>query len=70
MHVLFDESNSFIENDAQDEDFELGLVTKDVSPTHEESKDSPEGSGTGPVSKTERQGSEQTGEISAEPCLE
>jgi len=56
VHVLFDESNSLIENDASDEEFELGLARKDVLPTHEESKNSQEGSGIGPVSKTERQG--------------
>ena len=39
-------------------------------PTHEKSKNSLERSGTGPVSKAERQGSEQTGGTSAEPCLE
>jgi len=30
-HVLFDESNSLIENDVQDEDFNLGLARKDNS---------------------------------------
>ena len=70
MHVLFDESNSFIEDNAQDDDFELGLARKDFLLTHEESKNSKEGSGTGPVSKAERRGSKQTGGISAEPCLE
>ena len=39
-------------------------------PTHEESKNSQEGLGTGPVSKAEKQGSEQTGGSSAEPCFE
>ena len=53
VHVLFDESNSLIENGAQDEDFELGLAKKDFSPTHEETKNSQEGSGAGPVSKEE-----------------
>ena len=43
VHVLFDESNSLVENDAQDEDFELGLPKKDLLPTHEESKNSQEG---------------------------
>ena len=28
MHVLFDESNSLSENDAQEEDFELSLAKK------------------------------------------
>jgi len=58
VHVLFDESNSLVEIEAQDEDFELGLAKKDFSPIHEESKNSQEGSGTGPVSKTKKQGSE------------
>ena len=40
VHVLLDESNSLIENDAQDEDFEWGFAKKDVLPTHEESKNS------------------------------
>jgi len=70
VHVLFDESSSLVVNDAQDEDFELGLAKKDFFPTHEESKNSQEGSSIGPVSKTEKQGSEQTGGTSAEPCLE
>jgi len=30
--VLFDESNSRVENDAQDKDFELGLAKKDLLP--------------------------------------
>ena len=36
VHVLFDESNSLVENDAQDEDVELGLAKKDLLLTHEE----------------------------------
>jgi len=55
VHVLFDESNSLSENDAQDEDFELGLVKKDCLPNHEEGKNPQEGSSTGPDSKVERQ---------------
>jgi len=58
VHVLFNESNSVIENDTQHEDFELGLARKDVSSTHEENENSEEGSGIGPISKTERQDSE------------
>jgi len=30
MHVLFDETNSLVENDAQDEEYKLGLVRKDL----------------------------------------
>jgi len=40
---LFDESNSLIEDNAQDDDFELGLARKDFLPTQEESKNSKEG---------------------------
>jgi len=58
VHVLFNESNSLIEDDAQNDDFELGLARKDLLPTQEESKNSYEESGTGPDSKTEGQGSE------------
>ena len=70
MHVLLNESNSIIENGAQDEDFVLGLAKKDFSSTHKETKNSQEGSGAGPVSKEEGQGSEQTGGTPIEPCFE
>ena len=70
MHVLFDESKSLVGDDAEDYDFELGLARKDVLPTQEESKNSQERSGTECDSKTEGQGSEQTGKTTAEPCLE
>jgi len=33
VHVLFNESNSLVEHDVQDEEFELGLVRKDSSLT-------------------------------------
>jgi len=70
VHVLFDESNSLIENDVQDEDFELGLTKKDCSPNQEKGKNPQEGSGTGPDSNPDQQVSEQTGGISAEPYLQ
>jgi len=70
VHVLFDESNSLIENDAQDEDFELGLAKKDLLPTHEENKNSQEGSGTGPVSKEGEQGDKQARGTATKPCLQ
>jgi len=70
VHVLFDESNSLIENDAQDEEFELDITKKDFMPTHEENKKFQEGSGTGPVFKAKMQDSEQTRGTSVEPCLE
>jgi len=58
VHILFDESNSLIENGVQDEDFELGLAKKDCLPNQEGSKNPQEGSGTVPVSKAERRDSE------------
>jgi len=70
VHVLFDESNSLVENDAQDEDVELGFTKKDLLLTHEEGKNSQDGSGTGPVFKEEGQGFKQTGETAAKPYLE
>ena len=68
VHVLFDESNSLIENNAQDEDFELGLAHKDLLFTHEEGKNPQVGSGTEPISKEEGQGFRQIGGTTARPC--
>jgi len=70
VHVLFDESNSLVENDAQVEDVGLGLAKRDLFLTHEEGKNPQVGSGTEPVSKEEGQGFQQTGGTGAEPCLE
>jgi hypothetical protein len=70
VHVLFDESNSFSENDVQEEDFELGLNKKYCSLNQEQGKNPQEGSGTGPDSKPDQQASDQTGGASAEPCLQ
>jgi len=67
VHVLFDESNSLVENNAQDEEFELGLAKKDFSPIHEGGKDSQEGSGIGPVFKAERQGLNKQRELQQNP---
>ena len=61
VHVIFDESNSLVENDAQDEDFELGLAKNDLLLTHEEGKNPQVGSGIEPVSKEEGQDAKQTG---------
>ena len=47
MHVLIDETNSLIENDAQDKEFELGLARKDLLLMHEKSKSRENGSGPG-----------------------
>ena len=38
VHVLFDETNSLVKNDAQDELYELGFTRKDLLLTHEEGK--------------------------------
>ena len=38
MYVLFDESNSLVENDAQDQDVEPGLAKKDWLLTPKEGK--------------------------------
>jgi len=38
VHVLFHETNSLVEIDAQDDDFELGLAKKNLLLTHEEGK--------------------------------
>jgi len=61
VHVLFDESNSLVQNDAQDEDVELGLTKKYSLLTHEEGKNPQEGSGPDPGSKEERHGDKQAG---------
>ena len=49
VHVLFDETNSRVEIDAQDDDFELGLAKKDLLLSKEEGKNPEEGSGPGSV---------------------
>ena len=69
VHVLFDESNSLVENDAQDEDVELGLAKKYLLLTHEEGKNPQEGSGPEPGSKEEGHGDKQAGGTVIEPCL-
>jgi len=38
VHVFFNETNSLVEIDAQDDDFELGLAKKNLLLTHEEGK--------------------------------
>ena len=43
VHVLFDECNSLVENDAQNEDVELDLAKKYLLLTHEEGKNPQEG---------------------------
>ena len=66
----FGETNSLIENDAQDERYELGLARKDLLLTHEKSKSPMNGSGIGAISSEGGQGLNQSGESTAEPSLE
>ena len=70
MHVLFDESNSLNKKDAQDEDFKLGLIRKDLLFMHEKGKCSEEGSGPVTVLSEDGQSLNQSGGSTAEPCLE
>jgi len=69
VHVLIDETNSLIENDAQDKEIEPDLARKDLVLMHK-GKCSEEGSRPEPVSKEEWQGDKQIGGTTAEPCLE
>jgi len=69
VHVLIDETNSLIENDAQDKEIEPDLARKDLVLMHE-SKSSEEGSGPTTVSVEGGQGLDQTGGSTTEPCLE
>jgi len=70
VHVLFDETNSLIESNAQDEEYELGLVRKDLLLTPEKGKSSMNASGPGAVSLEGGQGLNQLGGSTAEPSLE
>ena len=68
--MLFDETNSLVEIDARDDDFELGLAKKNLLLTHEEGKYPADGSGPGVVSLEGGQALNQTGGSTAEPSLE
>jgi len=70
VHILFDESNSLSENDAQEEDFELGLAKEDLGSMHGKGKNHSGGSGPEPGSKEEGHDDKQTGGIVAKPCLQ
>ena len=50
VHVLFDETISLIEIDAQDDDFKLGLAKKNLLLTYEEGKYPEDGSRPGAIS--------------------
>ena len=73
VHVLFDKTNALVENDAQDEEYELGLARRDLLHTqnymHEKGK-SPEGEpGPGANILEGGQGLNQTGGSIAERSL-
>ena len=70
VHVLFDESNSLVKNDTQEDDFELGLIKKDWLPMQEAGKYPAEGSKFGAVLQERRQVQNQTGGSTVEPDLE
>jgi len=70
VHVLFDETNSLIENDAQGEEFELGFTKKKLLLIHEKDKSPVDGSGLGVVSSEGGQGLNQLGGSTIEPSLE
>ena len=69
VHMLFDKTNSLNKNDAQDKEFELDLARKDLLLMHEKGKCSEEGIGPAAGSSKGGQGLNQSGEITAEPCL-
>ena len=70
VHVLFDETNSLVEDDAQETGFELGLTRKDLLPGHEKGKSTEDGSGSGAVPLEDGQGLNQIGGSTAEPGLD
>ena len=47
VHMLFDETNSLVENDAQDEEYELGLARKDLLLMHDKGECLKDRSGPG-----------------------
>jgi len=68
--VLFDETNSLVEIDAQDDDFELGRTKKNLLLTQEEGKYPEDGSRPGAISLEDGQGLNQRRESIAESSLE
>jgi len=70
VHVLFNETNSLNENDAQDEDFELGLARIDLLLKYEKDKSPMNRSGPGVISSEGGQGLNQSGGSTVEPSLE
>jgi len=70
VHVFFNETNSLVEIDALDDDFQLGLAQKNLLLTHEEGKYPGEGSGSGAVSMKSGQALNQIGGSTPESSLE
>jgi len=70
VHVLFDETNSLIENDVQDEEFELGLAREDLLLIHEKAKSPMNRLGPGAVSSKGGQSLNQSERSTVEPSLE
>ena len=72
-HTLFDETNSLIEHDTQDEDFELGLMRKDFSLIQSSMVDNGKASKSEPNSESDKvegeRGAHQSGGSNAEPNL-
>jgi len=69
VNLLFDETNSLVEIDAQDDDFKLGLARKNLLLTHEKGKYPEDGLRPGAVSLEGGQGLNQTGGSTVELSL-
>jgi len=74
VHVLFDETNSLVKNDEQDEEYELGLVRRDLWLTqnfmHEKGKSPEREPSPGADTLEGGQGLDQSRGSIAEPHLE
>ena len=74
VHVLFDETHSLVENDAQDEEYELGLARRDLLLTqnsmHEKGKSLEGEPSPGTNTLEDGKGLNQIGGSVAEPSLE
>ena len=68
VHVLFDESNSLNENDAQEEDFDLGLVRKETLSLEAQGKNTLEQTDSEAAPENSRLSNSQTGGNTPEPC--
>jgi len=74
VHVPFEETNSLVENDTRDEEYELGLARRDLLLTqnsmHEKGKSPEDKPSPGANALEDGQGLNQTGGSVAEPSLE